>query len=341
MAWPFLNMKRQWVKPPKGVTKEVPESSALTELLKKVRHIEIKTKGLSNHVFSGAYHSAFKGRGMSFSEVREYQYGDDVRNIDWHVSARARTPYIKVFEEERELTLMLLVDISASTLFGTGSQSKRDMITELCAVLAFSAIQNNDKVGIVFFSHKIEKFIPPKKGKTHVLHIIRELLSMEPREGAKTDLALTLRFLESVNKTRSICFLLSDFLSANYEKPLCIAARKHDLVGVHIYDPADVELPNVGLLAVRDPETQQNTLLDTGDANAMHLRKQYFLRHKAFTEQVWRKAGADIMALHTAQNHITALQNFFKSRLRPWSWKLYFIFLWCFGYQRIGWLHSL
>lgn len=316
MRWPFKQVEKITSSSMANPTKVEDETSALSELLKKVRRIEIKTKGLSNHVFSGAYHSAFKGRGMSFSEVREYQYGDDVRNIDWHVSARARSPYIKVFEEERELTLMLLVDISASTLFGTGPLSKRDMITEMCALLAFSAIQNNDKVGIVFFNDTIEKFIPPKKGKSHVLHIIRELLSMQPREGSKTDIGTALQFLKSVNKTRSICFLISDFLAAPYQMPLRVASRKHDMVGIHIYDQADLALPKIGLLHVQDPETQERTLLDTGDTNAMHLRKQYFLRHIEYTQQSWRKAGADCIQLHTQQDHIHQLQMFFKSRIQ-------------------------
>ena len=290
--------------------------SSLSELLKKVRQVEIKTRGLSNHLFSGEYHSAFKGRGMSFSEVREYQFGDDVRSIDWNVTARMRTPHIKVFEEERELTLMLLVDISASTLFGTGPRTKKDIITELCAVLAFSAIQNHDKVGILFFSDTIEKFIPPKKGKTHVLHIIRELLSIQPRENAQTDIGKALRFLQSVIKSRSICFVLSDFLSSNYQAPLRLAAGRHDLIGVHIYDLADLELPKVGLIRMLDPETGQYGLFDTNNNTAQHLRKQQFIKHSLFTKQQLLKSGADCIQLHTHQDHIKLLQTFFKSRIR-------------------------
>jgi uncharacterized protein (DUF58 family) len=293
-----------------------PVDASLSELLKKVRQVEIKTRGLSNHLFSGEYHSAFKGRGMSFSEVREYQFGDDVRSIDWNVTARMRTPHIKVFEEERELTLMLLVDISASTLFGTGACTKKDIITELCAILAFSAIQNHDKVGILFFSDTIEKYIPPKKGKTHVLHIIRELLSMQPRENAQTDIGKALRFLQSVIKSRSICFVLSDFLSTDYQAPLRLAAGRHDLVGVHIYDPADLELPPMGMIHVMDPETGQHGLFDTNNNTAQHLRKQYFLKHAQFTKQTLLKAGADCIQLHTNHDHLRMLQTFFKSRIK-------------------------
>ena len=302
---------------PQGDASSTTENdTSLQELLKKVRQVEIKTRGLSNHFFSGEYHSAFKGRGMSFSEVREYQFGDDVRNIDWNVTARMRTPHIKVFEEERELTLMLLVDISASTLFGTGPRTKKDIITELCAVLAFSAIQNHDKVGILFFSDTIEKFIPPKKGKTHVLHIIRELLSMQARENAQTDIGKALRFLQSVIKSRSICFVLSDFLSTDYSAPLRLAAGRHDLIGVHIYDLADMELPKVGLIPMYDPETGQHGLFDTNNNTAQHLRKQQFIKHTQFTKQQLLKSGADCIQLNTHQDHIKLLQTFFKSRIR-------------------------
>jgi Uncharacterized conserved protein (some members contain a von Willebrand factor type A (vWA) domain) len=224
-------------------------------LMKRVRQIEIKTRGLSNHIFGGEYHTAFKGRGMSFSEVREYYYGDDVRNIDWNVTARFRSPYVKVFEEERELTLMLLVDISASSLFGTRTMNKRELMTELCATLAFSAMSNNDKVGVLFFSDKIERYIPPKKGKTHILFIIRELLALKPHQNAQTDIAAALKYVNNVLKKRAITFLLSDFRSAEYQDALRIVARHHDLVGVHVYDHADATLPDIGVVALQDSET--------------------------------------------------------------------------------------
>ncbi len=214
-----------------------------SELLKKVRKIEIKTKGISRHLFAGEYHSAFKGRGMSFSEVREYQYGDDVRNIDWNVTARTGDPHIKVFEEERELTVILLVDLSGSSYFGTGKFLRKEIITEICAVLSFSAINNNDKVGILFFSDRVEKFIPPKKGKKHILRIIRELIDIEP-QGKGTDIGAALEYFNSVIKKRSIAFVISDFLSVGYETPLSVVAKKHDVIGVQIYDPIEEKLPD-------------------------------------------------------------------------------------------------
>lgn len=224
------------------------------ELLQKVRKIEIKTKGMSKHIFSGAYQSTFKGRGMSFSEVRNYFPGDDVRNIDWNVTARTNEPYIKIFEEERELTAVLLVDVSRSSLFGTTNQMKNEFITEISAVLAFSAIQNNDKVGVIFFSDKVEKFIPPKKGKQHILRIIRELLDFRP-ESNGTDLGVAIRYLNNVIKKRSIAFILSDFLTKGYDDALRVAAKKHDIIGLRIYDPRDETLPNVGLVRMADAET--------------------------------------------------------------------------------------
>ncbi|NDC41707.1 MAG: DUF58 domain-containing protein, partial [Chitinophagia bacterium] len=235
------------------------------EILKKVRRIEIKTKGLSNHIFAGEYHSAFKGRGMLFSEVREYVPGDDVKFIDWNVTARFSHPFVKVFEEERELIVMLLVDISNSTLFGTQMRTKRELITEIGAVLAFSATTNNDKVGVVFFSDKIEKYIPPKKGKGHILRIIRELIALEPGSGGKTDIGMALEFLNNVIKKKTICFLMSDFVSQPYEKPLQLAARRHDLKGINIFDKYDRELPAIGLMQVQDAETGETTWIDTDD----------------------------------------------------------------------------
>ncbi len=236
-----------------------------TELLKRVRRIEIKTKGLSKQIFSGEYHSAFKGRGMSFSEVRGYQYGDDVRNIDWNVTARSGEPYVKVFEEERELTVMLLVDISKSSFFGTVKQPKNELITEICAVLAFSAAQNNDKVGLLLFSDRVEKFLPPKKGRGHVLRIIRELLDTRP-QGSGTDIGMALTYFTNMVKKRSICFLVSDYLATGYERPLRLAARRHDLVGLHLYDPREKELPAVGLLRATDAESGKTQWIDTDSA---------------------------------------------------------------------------
>jgi len=247
-----------------------------SELLKKVRKIEIKTRGLSNQLFSGEYHSAFKGRGMTFSEVREYQPGDDIRSIDWNVTARFNNTYVKVFEEEREMTVMLLVDVSASGEFGTQKQLKQDLITELCAVLAFSAIQNNDKIGVIFFSDKIEKFIPPKKGKSHILRIIRDLIEFEPAH-KKTDIKLALKYLTNVIKKRSIAFLISDFMDSGFIDALKIANKKHDLVALRIYDKREQELPNVGLIKVKDAETGNIQWVDTSDKN---VRLHYAVESK-------------------------------------------------------------
>ena len=237
-----------------------------TELLKKVRKIEIKTRGLSAHIFSAEYHSAFKGRGMAFSEVREYMHGDDIRSIDWNVTARFGHPFVKVFEEERELTVILLVDVSSSGDFGTRTQFKKDLITELCAVLSFSAIQNNDKIGVIFFSNQIEKFIPPKKGKTHILRIIREMIEFEPQHKG-TDISVALKYLTNAIKKRSICFLISDFMDHGFEDALKLANRKHDLVALQITDPGEDQLPNVGLIRLQDPETGASRLIDTSDAD--------------------------------------------------------------------------
>jgi uncharacterized protein (DUF58 family) len=283
------------------------------ELLKKVRKIEIKTKGLSKQIFSGEYHSAFKGRGMSFSEVRNYQYGDDIRDIDWNVTARTGDPHIKVFEEERELTVMLLVDISQSAFFGTTDQFKQEIITEISAVLAFSAIQNNDKVGLILFSDRIETYIPPKKGKQHILRIIRELIDFEPI-GRGTDLSIALRFFTNVIKKRSICFVLSDFMDDGYETPLRIAARRHDMVGIHVYDPKEAQLPNVGLIRARDAESGRDTWLDTSSAR---LRKQYEERFRIHEQQFqteFRKSGADHLSIRTDQSYVNVLLQFFKNR---------------------------
>lgn len=285
-----------------------------SEILKRVRRIEIKTKGLSNHIFAGEYHSAFKGRGMSFSEVREYQHGDDVKVIDWNVTARMRTPYVKVFEEERELIVMLLVDISGSSLFGTQERLKRELITEICAVLSFSASTNNDKVGVIFFSDKVEKFIPPKKGRSHILRIIRELIALEPNEKGGTNVAAALEYLNQVQKKKAITFAISDFISEPYEKPLQLAARRHDLVGIQVYDKHDRELPDAGLVQVMDAETKQTAWLDTGDRSVRANYAHRFEQHKKYCKQAFLKSGASLLNVRTDQDYVKVLQGFFLSR---------------------------
>lgn len=293
------------------------EQEAITtaEIIKKVRRIEIKTKGLSKQIFSGEYHSAFKGRGMSFSEVRGYQYGDDVRNIDWNVTARTGEPFVKIFEEERELTVILLVDVSGSEHFGSGVQLKSEILTEICAVLAFSAINNNDKVGVIFFSDQIEKFIPPKKGKSHILRIIRELIGFKA-ESRGTDIGMALSYLNNVNKKRSICFVLSDFMDKNYETPLRIAARKHDIIGINLTDPRELTLPNVGLLRVRDSETGIPRWLDTGSKK---VREEYVSQHQSyidFFDKTFRKCGAGSVNIMTDESYTNALMRFFEKRTK-------------------------
>lgn len=286
-----------------------------SELLKKVRKIEIKTKGLSKHIFSGEYHSAFKGRGMSFSEVRDYQYGDDVRNIDWNVTARTGDPHVKVFEEERELTVMLLVDISRSSFFGTVNQLKSGIITEICALLAFSAINNNDKVGVIFFSSKVEKFIPAKKGRQHILRIIRELLNFEPQEQG-TDIGRALEYFNNVVKKRSICFILSDFISSAYESPLRIAARRHDIVGVQVNDRREQELPNVGLIRAVDAETGITRWLDTSSKKVRKDYSDWYKKHYAYFKSIILKSGADAVSIQTGESYVNALLKFFQKRSR-------------------------
>jgi uncharacterized protein (DUF58 family) len=285
-----------------------------SEILKRVRRIEIKTKGLSNHIFSGEYHSAFKGRGMSFSEVREYSHGDDVRAIDWNVTARFKTPFVKIFEEERELTVMLLVDVSSSSLFGTTKQLKRDLITEISAVLSFSATTNNDKVGVIFFSDKIEKYIPPKKGKSHILRIIREMITLEPSQQKGTDIGECLRFFNNASKKRTIAFLLSDFISAPYEEPLKLTARRHDLVGIQVYDKADREIPDVGIIHVQDSETKKTQWLDTGDKYVRMDYTKSFDQHQKYSVNAFRKSGAELIAVRTDEDYVKVLQGFFLSR---------------------------
>ncbi len=286
-----------------------------SELLKKVRKIEIKTKGLSKHIFSGEYHSAFKGRGMSFSEVRNYQYGDDVRNIDWNVTARTGEPHVKIFEEERELTVMLLIDVSRSSFFGTVQQFKSELITEICALLAFSAINNNDKVGVLFFSDRVEKFIPPKKGRQHILRIIRELIDFQA-EAPGTDIGEALGFFNNVVKKRSICFILSDFLTRGYESPLRIAARRHDIVGVNLIDPREEELPNVGLLRAYDAESGQVRWIDTASRSVRERYLRWFQDNYLYFRSTFLKSGADMVNIRTNESYVNALLAFFQRRSR-------------------------
>ena len=286
-----------------------------SELLKKVRKIEIKTRGLSRHIFSGEYHSAFKGRGMSFSEVRDYQYGDDVRNIDWNVTARTGDPHVKIFEEERELTVMLMIDLSGSSFFGTTNQMKNELLTEICAVLAFSAINNNDKVGVLFFSDRIEKFIPPKKGKQHILRIIRELLNFEPK-GKGTDIGGALEYLNNLIKKRSITFILSDFMSVGYENPLRIASRRHDVIGLHLYDLRESKLPNVGLIRALDAETGKFGWIDTSIPKVREAYSNNFSQNFNYFQSTFRKTGADTVSIRTDEQYVNALLRFFKKRAK-------------------------
>ncbi len=287
------------------------------ELLKKVRTIEIRTKGLVNQIFSGEYHSVFKGRGMAFSEVREYQFGDDIRAIDWNVSARFNHPFVKVFEEERELTVMLLVDVSGSGEFGTVQQMKREVAAELCAVLAFSALKNNDKVGVIFFSDRVEKFIPPKKGRTHILRIVRELLDFTP-ERRSTSVAEGLRYLTSAIKKRSIAFLVSDFLDSGYDDALRIASRKHDLIGIRLFDPREASLPPVGLLNVFDAETGDAMLVDTADAFVRAGYERWWKEHRDAQNRLFRRSGVDAVDVRIDQSYIAPLMAFFRAREKRW-----------------------
>jgi uncharacterized protein (DUF58 family) len=284
------------------------------EILARVRRIEIKTKGLSNHIFAGEYHSAFKGRGMSFSEVREYSVGDDVRSIDWNVTARSQTPHVKVFEEERELTVMLLVDVSLSSLFGSKGRSKREMITEIGAVLSFSAATNNDKVGVIFFSDKVEGFIPPKKGRSHILRIIRELIALEPKSTGGTRIAAALEYLNNVLKKRTITFILSDFISPPYEGPLQLAARRHDVVGIQVYDRGDRELPKAGLVQVVDAESGELRWIDSSNKRVQIEYGRAFEGMKQYGVQAFRKAGAALVNVRTDEDYVKMLQGFFKGR---------------------------
>ena len=283
------------------------------ELLKKVRKIEIKTRGLSNHLFSGEYHSAFKGRGMAFSEVREYQVGDEIRTIDWNVTARFNHPYVKVFDEERELTVMLLMDVSASENFGTVVQQKQDLATEMCAVLAFSAIQNNDKVGVIFFSDKIEKFIPPKKGRSHILMIIRELIDFKP-ENKGTNVAEALKYFTSAIKKKCTAFIISDFMIPDFETELKIANKKHDIIALRLFDKHEEEFPDLGLIPVKDEESGQIVWVNTGDKKVRDAFRIDALRRKAWLKDVFSKSGVDAADIGTHESYIKPLMTLFKKR---------------------------
>lgn len=285
-----------------------------SELLKRVRKIEIKTRGLSSNIFAGEYHSAFKGRGMTFSEVREYQYGDDIRNIDWNVTARHNKPYVKVFEEERELTVMLMIDVSASRNFGTVSKLKKNQITEIAAVLAFSAIQNNDKIGVIFFSDKVEKFIPPKKGKTHILHIIRELIDFYP-EDKHTNIEQALQYVTNSIKKRCTCFLISDFIDEHdFSHALAIANRKHDVVALRVYDPRENVLPPVGMMFLTDAETGEQMWVDTSDKRVREEYSRYMSVWEKELKNVFKRSGVDVADIRSDEDYVMALISLFKRR---------------------------
>ena len=283
------------------------------ELLKKVRKIEIKTRGLSQNIFAGQYHTAFKGRGMTFAEVREYQYGDDVRSIDWNVTARFGHPFIKVFEEERELTVMLLVDVSGSRDFGTGFMLKKDIITEVAATLAFSTIQNNDKVGVIFFSDKIEKFIPPKKGKKQVLHIIRELLVFEP-SSRQTDIGGALKYFTNAIKKHSTAFVISDFMDHGFDRTLQIANRKHDIAALQVYDIREAEIPNVGLIKLKDAETGERIWIDTADKRLRTSYKHKWNERQLELQKTFKQSGVDSVTMSTNEDYVRALMKLFRLR---------------------------
>jgi len=283
------------------------------DIIKKVRLIEIKSRGLSNQIFSGHYHSAFKGKGMAFSEVREYNYGDDIRSIDWNVTARFNHPFVKIYEEERELTVMLLIDVSASNKFGTQMQLKQELIVEIAAVLAFSAIKNNDKVGVIFFSNKVEKFIPPKKGTSHILRIIREFIDFKP-ENSLTDVSVALQYLTNVIKKRCTTFVISDFMDGDFEKAAMIANKKHDVIALRIFDERETILPDTGLMKVKDAETGEIMWLDT---SSVYVRNYYSKKWKEHADKIGRifiKSGVDDVGIHTGQDYVSPLVNLFKKR---------------------------
>jgi len=284
-----------------------------SDILKRVRKIEIKTRGLSQQIFSGHYHSAFKGRGMAFSEVREYQYGDEIRSIDWNVTARFNHPYVKIFEEERELTVMLLIDVSGSNEFGTSRQFKEDQVTEIAAVLAFSAINNNDKVGVIFFSDTVEKFIPPKKGTSHILRIIRELIDFKP-ESPKTDLSEALRFLTNAIKKRCTAFIISDFMDSPFEQALRIASGKHDIVALRVFDARETELPAVGILEVYDKETDQRMWIDTSENRVRKNYREWWVNHNRNVDGIFTRCGVDAASIRTDQDYVKPLLQLFSKR---------------------------
>ncbi len=284
------------------------------ELLKKVRHIEIKARGLSRNIFAGEYHSAFKGRGMAFSEVREYQYGDDMRDVDWNVTARYNRPYVKIFEEERELTVMLLIDVSKSLTFGTRTMIKRDMVAEIAATLAFSAIQNNDKIGVIFFSDEVEKFIPPKKGRKHILFIIREILGFEP-EKSGTDIGLALRYMTNAIKKRCTAFLISDFIDTeDYKQALRIGNRKHDVVAIQVYDHLSTELKPVGLMKVRDPETGADMWIDTSSNKVRNHYRTWWDKRQTEMNNTFRQSRVDSVSVSTEDDYVKSLLQLFKQK---------------------------
>ena len=283
------------------------------ELLKKVRKIEIKTRRLSDHIFSGEYHTSFKGRGMTFSEVRQYQFGDDVRAIDWNVTARYNEPYIKVFEEERELTMLLMVDISGSESFGTKNQFKEEIVTEIAATMAFSATQNNDKIGLILFSDQIELYIPPKKGKSHVLRIIRELIEFQPKS-RKTDVAMALKFLSGVMKKKAIVFLISDFITEEYEHPLKIAAKKHDITGIRVYDHREESMPNLGMVPMMDAETGELRTVNTGAKSVRIAYEKHYHDKVKYFKETFSKCGAGTVNTRVDESYVTKLLGYFKSR---------------------------
>jgi uncharacterized protein (DUF58 family) len=284
-----------------------------TELLKKVRRIEIKTRGLSRHIFAGEYHSAFKGRGIAFSEVREYQYGDDIRSIDWNVTARFNHPYVKIFEEERELTVMLLIDVSGSGNFGTSVSYKKDIMTEVAAVLSFSAIFNNDKIGVIFFSDKVEKFIPPQKGRKHILRIIRELLDFKS-QSLKTNLDEPLRFLTNAIKKRCTAFIISDFIVPDFEEPLRIASNKHDVVALKVFDPVEQSIPDIGLIKVSDSETGEEKWIDTSSRQTRDAYEKWWSDHILLVSNIFKRCGVDSSELRTDLDYVKPLIKLFKKR---------------------------
>ncbi|UQD55478.1 DUF58 domain-containing protein [Flavobacterium sp. K5-23] len=283
------------------------------ELLKKVRKIEIKTRRLSDHIFSGEYHTSFKGRGMTFSEVRQYQYGDDIRAIDWNVTARYNEAHVKVFEEERELTMMLMVDISGSESFGSKNQFKKEIVTEIAATMAFSATQNNDKIGLILFSDQIELYIPPKKGRSHVLRIIRELIEFHPKS-QKTDVAQALKFLSGTQKKKAIVFMISDFMADDYEHTLKIASKKHDITGIRVYDVREEKMPNIGVVSMLDAETGETQLIDTTSKSVRFEYEKYYHDKVNYFKETFRKSGSGVVNTRVDESYVTKLLGYFKSR---------------------------